>query len=332
MVDFSNDLPACLPHTLRSRYFIIFHVNCIFVEQNLSVSHSKIDNLTFVYQIIIFFSDYISNKSPKRLSYDEYWGAAKRFVAKFWLWHAKVWHGFEVHGFENIPKTGPAMIICYHGAIPIDCYYLLYKVYVDLKRSLNVVVDRFLFKIPGWSVIAEGLQGSTGSQESCTKILKEGNLLIICPGGVYEAQFGDSYYEVLWRKRTGFAKVAIEAKVPIIPMITENIREGYMLPSTGEKIYRKFYDLWKLPLRPVYGSFPVKLRSYLGKPIPYDPTLTPEELQQKVARAIEDLFAKNQRIPGNLSEALKDRFREKQPIDVAENLKNQRRYVLGKQT
>jgi 1-acyl-sn-glycerol-3-phosphate acyltransferase len=172
------------------------------------------------------------------------------------------------------------------------------------------------------------MNASTGSRESCAKILREGNIMVISPGGVYEAQFGDSNYEILWQKRTGFAKVAIEAKVPIIPMFTENLREGYRNASFGASFFEKIYNSTRLPLRPVYGSFPVKLRTYLGKPIPYDPNLTPEELQQKVARAIEDLIAKNQRIPGKFLEALKDRFRDKQPIDVAGNLKIQKKYVL----
>lgn len=38
-------------------------------------------------------------------------------------------------------------------------------------------------------------------------------MLAISPGGVYEAQFGDSYYQLMWKKRVGFAKVALDAKV-----------------------------------------------------------------------------------------------------------------------
>jgi hypothetical protein len=35
---------------------------------------------------------------------------------------------------------------------------------------------------------------------------------------------------------------------------------------------------------PIYGGFPVKLVTYVGEPIPYDPNLTPEELAKKVMR------------------------------------------------
>lgn len=57
--------------------------------------------------------------------------------------------GYEVIGFERIPDTGPALIIYYHGAIPIDFYYIMAKSIIHKKRWICAVGDRFLFKIPG---------------------------------------------------------------------------------------------------------------------------------------------------------------------------------------
>jgi len=51
----------------------------------------------------------------------------------------------------------------------------------------------------------------------------------------------------------------------------------------GRRIWLKIYAKTKLPLLPIYGGFPVKLVTYVGKPIPYDGNLTPEELQIKVS-------------------------------------------------
>jgi len=127
-------------------------------------------------------------------------------------------------------------------------------------------------------------------------------MLAIAPGGVYEAQFGDSYYQILWRKRMGFAKVALEAKVvslrqrvcikflsfnlskfqPIVPIFTQNLREAFRTVSLGKRLWLKMYQWCKLPIVPIYGGFPVKLRTFVGQPIPYDQSLTVEELQVKV--------------------------------------------------
>lgn len=51
-----------------------------------------------------------------------------------------------------------------------------------------------------------------GTVQSCSNVLKEGNLLAISPGGVYESQFSHQY-QLMWKKRLGFAKVALDAKV-----------------------------------------------------------------------------------------------------------------------
>lgn len=52
-------------------------------------------------------------------------------------------------GIENIPVDSSALIVYYHGAIPIDVYYLISKVYLLKNRLIHTVADRFLFRIPG---------------------------------------------------------------------------------------------------------------------------------------------------------------------------------------
>lgn len=141
-----------------------------------------------------------------------YWNVARKCIAAVWDAHSWIYHGYEVIGMENLPAEGPALIVYYHGAIPIDMYYLVARICMVRDRLIHTVGDRFLFKLPGYSIIAEAMKVIPGTVPICAGILKEGNLLAISPGGVYEAQFGNNNYELLWRNRLGFAKVAIEAK------------------------------------------------------------------------------------------------------------------------
>lgn len=57
--------------------------------------------------------------------------------------------GFEVQGLDHIPNIGPAMIIYYHGVLPVDMYYVIAKCILVKGRMIHAVGDRFLFKIPG---------------------------------------------------------------------------------------------------------------------------------------------------------------------------------------
>ena len=57
--------------------------------------------------------------------------------------------GYEIHGMEKIPDEGAALIVYYHGAIPIDYYYFLANVILQKGRTCHSVADHFVFKIPG---------------------------------------------------------------------------------------------------------------------------------------------------------------------------------------
>jgi len=156
-----------------------------------------------------------------------------------------------------------------------------------------------------------------GTVHTCSGILKEGYLLGIAPGGVYEAQFGSQNYELLWKQRMGFAKVALDAQVPIIPMFTRNIREGFRAVRYGHSMWYWLYSKTSIPFAPIYGFFPVKMKTYIGKPIPYDPNDTPESLTLKAAQAIETLIREHQRVPGSIVSALIDRVHFTEPSKVS---------------
>ena len=57
--------------------------------------------------------------------------------------------GHEVIGLDKIPADGPALLIYYHGALPVDVYYLVAKLLLLKDRQVRAVGDRFLFRIPG---------------------------------------------------------------------------------------------------------------------------------------------------------------------------------------
>ena len=236
------------------------------------------------------------------------WKGLLYVIVMLWEAHGYFWHSYEVNGFENIPKEGPALIVYYHGVIPLDHFYLITKILLYKKRLICSVGDHFLFMIPGSKTLMKELKVLTGPVEECVKLLNDGHLLSIAPGGCREGLFGDNRYKLMWNNRIGFARVAVAAKVPIIPVFTQNLREAFVAVKWCRCILRSVYEWTRLPIVPFYGGFPVKLRTYVGKPIPYDPSLTAEELAVKAQNAVEDLIRKHQKIPGNIWEAFTDRF------------------------
>ena len=69
-----------------------------------------------------------------------------------WIWLQLIFviHvGYYIDGLENIPTEGAAVLIYYHGTIPLDFYYIMAKVLIYKNRVMQLVGDRFLFGLPG---------------------------------------------------------------------------------------------------------------------------------------------------------------------------------------
>lgn len=226
-----------------------------------------------------------------------------------WDLFARVWYGYEIVGWENFPEPGePALFIFYHGAIPADMNFMYFRTYLETGRQLYAVTDKFTLKIPCLDSFRECFLITTAGVEDCVKILKKGGALVISPGGTYEAQFSNENYDLKWRNRLGFAKVALEANVKVIPVFTENIREAFRQVSIGKCFWLKVYEFTRLPMIPIYGGFPVKLKTHLGKPIMPEKGDTAETLRDKIKESMSSLIKEKQTIPGSITSALMQRF------------------------
>lgn len=84
-----------------------------------------------------------------------YWNVARKCIAAVWDAHSWIYHGYEVIGLDNLPTEGSGLIVYYHGAIPIDMYYLVARVCLSRDRLIHTVGDRFLFKLPGKNLTFE---------------------------------------------------------------------------------------------------------------------------------------------------------------------------------
>ncbi|CAB0010532.1 unnamed protein product [Nesidiocoris tenuis] len=259
--------------------------------------------LLYTSAIILYIYKY---KEPLRNAYEtDFWDGARKTIAALWDAHGWIWHGYDIQGLENFPEDEPVLFVYYHGALPIDLYYFIARIYLLRNKLIHTVADRFLFNFPGWSIIAEAMKVIPGTVQTCSNILQRNNCLAVSPGGVYEAQFSDHNYKLMWNKRAGFAKVAIDAKVKIVPMFTVNVREAFRQVTTFRRFWLWLYTKWRFPFVPIYGGFPVKLRTVLGPPISYSAgDGNPEHLAKLVAQAINALIQEHQHLPGSILSGL----------------------------
>lgn len=211
-----------------------------------------------------------------------------------------------VLGEENIPD-GPCLFVGNHSLFALDGMVLSPVMLKQLGRFPRALGDKFLFTVDG---IARQILKSgavLGHPEVCSALMQNQQDIMVFPGGAYEAvKPAREMYELQWKERYGFVKLAAKHGYTIMPFgmvgpdeFYGHLIEGEDLPETAlGQLLKRFGLLTEntrtdiLPPIPVgalgtllpkpqrcYIGFgePIDLSSYRGK--------TPTKKQQQAIRA-----------------------------------------------
>ena len=220
-------------------------------------------------------------------------------IAKAITGFGELYNQYKVMGMEHIPREGAALLVLYHGLVPLDFWYMGLKIFLETGRNPCALVDRWLIKTPGLAWLTRAVGGVSADPDVALDLLRQGVLVGVSPGGVREAIAGaENNYRLVWGERKGFARLALEAGVPIIPGFTQNVESLYHAPLAGRPFFQNLYEKTRLPLVPIVGigplPFPVKLTTWLGEPLTPQPGDTVDIVADRARRAIETLIARHQ--------------------------------------
>ncbi len=230
-----------------------------------------------------------------------------------------------VLGAENIPEQ-PCLFVGNHSLFALDGWVIGPLMIRDLKRFPRGLGDKFLFTNPrvGDYFLKRG--AVMGHPEVCSALMEAGQDLMVFPGGAHEAVKPSSMkYELQWKERYGFVKLAARHGYTIMPFglvgpdeFYGHLMEGEDLPNSRLGGLLKRLGLLTDDTRPdmlppipvgALGSFlPKPQRCYLGFGEPVDladyagrtPTRKQQrEIRDAVAEQIETqltelLFAREQ--------------------------------------
>ncbi len=198
------------------------------------------------------------DKTIKEPEYDEFGcdrQALDKYAPIFDLIYKYYWR-VETSGIENVPSNGGVLLVANHsGVIPIDAVMIKLAVYKQTpnKRNLRVLVEKFVYKIPFLNVFFSRTGQVLACPENTVWLLKKGEPVLVFPEGVKGIGKERSKRYVLQRfGRGGFVRMAIQAKVPIIPVAVVGAEEAYSI------IYNlKYPAKWfGLPYLPITTTFP----------------------------------------------------------------------------
>jgi 1-acyl-sn-glycerol-3-phosphate acyltransferase len=209
-------------------------------------------------------------------------------------------------GAENIPKR-PCLFVGNHSLAALDGWVLAPVFIKELNRFARGLGDKFLFSSPavGEKILKSG--GVMGHPEVCSALMKDGQDLMVFPGGAQEAvKPASELYELKWKERYGFVKLAAKHGYTIMPMgivgpdeFYGHLIEGKDIPDSAlGAVLRRLGLLTDdfredimppVPVGALGTLFPKPQRCYLGFGDPIDLSQyegrTPTKKQQKAIRA-----------------------------------------------
>lgn len=122
-----------------------------------------------------------------------------------------------VLGAENIPDT-PCLFVGNHSLFALDGLVIMPIFLKELDRFPRSMGDRFLFANPRVARFLMENGGVMGHPDVCTALMENSKDLLVFPGGAYEAVKPLSrLYELQWKERYGFVKLAAHHGYTIMP-------------------------------------------------------------------------------------------------------------------
>lgn len=123
-------------------------------------------------------------------------------------------------GLEHLSKDKPALYVSNHTLLGItDGPIYMPKLYRKKDIYLRPLVDKMQKHIPIWRQFIDYYGLVIASKENCKELMKQKQHILVFPGGTNEAFKNDhEEYELIWKNRYGFVKIAIENGYPIIPV------------------------------------------------------------------------------------------------------------------
>ncbi len=183
----------------------------------------------------------------------------------------------ETRGIENVP-AGRVLLIANHAGntLPADAAMLGQALLLEAEppRILRSMAEFYLPQIPWFSELIDRVGSVVGTPENCVRLLERDEAVLVFPEG--HRGFIKPYSEAyrLQRFGSGFVRIALQAKAPIVPVGivgSEEQNPGLLdARPLGRLIGAPAFPVTFLfPLFGVLGflPLPVKFRIYFGEPI-----------------------------------------------------------------
>lgn len=196
-----------------------------------------------------------------------------RFVSAF-AWIYRHYFKVDVYGLENVPPRGRAILVGNHsGGVAIDGAMVMGSMLLDAEppRLPHAMIDKFIHRFPGASQLMSRTGQFTGNPDQAIRLLRDDRLLLVFPEGARGTAKLAKDADTLVGFGTGFVRLALETKSPIIPF--GFVGGGEALPTVAN--LKTLGRLLGVPYIPVtkWGLLvpkPTRFQLLYGKPMVFE--------------------------------------------------------------
>ncbi len=198
-----------------------------------------------------------------------------RFVSAF-AWVYRFYFKVDVYGLDNVPKRGRAVMVGNHsGGVAIDGAMAMGSMLLDAEppRLPHAMIDKFIHQFPGFSQFMARTGQFTGNPDQAKRLLNDERLILVFPEGARGtaklAKDADSLVDF----GTGFMRLALETKSPIVPF--GFVGGGEALPTIAN--LKRLGRMLGVPYIPVtkWGVLvpkPTRFQLLYGRPMMFEGT------------------------------------------------------------
>lgn len=232
------------------------------------------------------------------------------------------YHRLDIDSTIETP-TDPVLFVANHGfGGVVDLNVFAVRAALDelhLDRPLTILTHQLAWTL-GVGRLFEPLGARPASRDSAVEAFEAGHHVLVFPGGDKDA--AKTFEErnlVKFDGRTGFAKLALEQKVPIVPVVTAGAGESLLVLSSGERLARalRLDKILRVKALPVSVSVPWGLNVGAVGMLPYLPLPT-----KLVTRVLAPMIAADDetaeqfagRVESAMQDAMTELTRDRKPL------------------
>lgn len=178
------------------------------------------------------------------------------------------YHRAALECAERLP-SGPALLVGNHGLFGLETPVFFWLVEQATGRLPRGLADRRVFGRSPLRPLLERVGSRLATPEAALQLLSEGHLVVCYPGGAREVfKEPDQRYQLRWEKNCAFARVAIEARVPVVPFAGLGVDDSWINLGHVAAV-RRILGRYTAPLAFGLGPLPlpVQFRFVIGHPI-----------------------------------------------------------------